>query len=69
MKTQKTLNSQSNLEKEKWSWRKQDPWLPNILQSHSPQNSMVLAEKQKYFQMEQDRMLRNKPMYLWVPYF
>ena len=25
METQKTLNSQSNLEKEKWSWRNQAP--------------------------------------------
>ena len=25
METQKTLNSQSNLEKENWSWRKQAP--------------------------------------------
>ena len=24
LETQKTLNSQSNLEKEKWSWRNQD---------------------------------------------
>ena len=27
METQKTLNSQSNLEIEKWSWRNQAPWL------------------------------------------
>ena len=26
METQKTPNSQSNLEKEKRSWRNQDPW-------------------------------------------
>ena len=25
METQKTLNSQSNSEKEKWTWRSQDP--------------------------------------------
>ena len=25
METQKTLNSQSNIEKEKWNWRNQDP--------------------------------------------
>ena len=31
METQKTLNSQSNLEKEKWSWRNQAPWLQTIL--------------------------------------
>ena len=29
----------------------------------------VLAQKQKYRSMEQDRKPRDKPMYLWVPYF
>ena len=43
METKKTLNSQSNLEKEKQSWRNQAPWLQTILQSYSHQNSMVLA--------------------------
>ena len=36
--------------------------------SYSHQNSMVLAQTQKYRPMEQDRKLRNKPMPL-VPYF
>ena len=39
------------------------------LMSNSHQNSMVLAQKQKYRPMEQDRKPRNKPMHLWVPYF
>ena len=30
---------------------------------------MVLAQKQTYKPMEQDRKPRNKPMHLWVPYF
>ena len=30
------------------------------------QDSMVLAEKQKYRPMEQDRKPRNKPTYLWI---
>ena len=42
MKTQKTLSTQSNLEKEKQTWSKKVPWLQTILQSHSNQNSMVL---------------------------
>jgi len=33
------------------------------------QDNMVLAQKQKYRPMEQDRKPRNKPMHLWVPYF
>ena len=55
MQTQKNPNSQSNLEKEKQSWRNQAPWLQTILQSYSNQCSMVLAQKQKYRSMEQER--------------
>ena len=33
----------------------------------SHQNSMVLAQNQKYRPMEQDRKPRNKTMHLWVP--
>ena len=69
MEIQKTLNSQSNLEKEEWSWRNQPSWLQIILQSYSHQDSMVLAQEQKYRPREQDRNPRNKPMHLWVPYF
>ena len=52
METQKTTNSQSNLEKEKRSWRNQAPGLQTIVQSYSNQDSMVLAQKQKYRSME-----------------
>ena len=61
IKTQKTLNSKSNLEKEKPSWRNQAPCLQTILQSYSNQDSMVLAQKQEYRSMEQDRKPRGKP--------
>ena len=50
METQKTMNSQSNLEKEKWSWRNQNPWLQIIPQSSGHQNGVVLAQKQKHSQ-------------------
>ena len=69
METQKIPNSQSNLVKEEQSWRNQSSWLQIILQSYSHQGSMVLAQKQKYRPMEQDRKPRDKPMHLWVPYF
>ena len=68
MVTQKILNSQSNPEKEKRSWRNQAPWLQTILQSYSYQDSMVLAQKQKYRSMEQDRKPRDKPTHIWSPY-
>ena len=69
METQKTPNSQSSLEKEEWSWRNQPSWFQFILQNYSHQDSMVLAQKQEYRPMEQDRKPRNKPMHLWVTYF
>ena len=69
METQKTPNSQSNLEKEEWSWGNQPSWLQVILQSYIHQDSVAMIQKQKYRPMEQDRMPRNKPTHLWVPYF
>ena len=69
METWKILNSQSNLEKEKWSWRNQLSWLQIMLQNYSHQDSMELAQIQKYRPMEQDRKPINKPMHLWVTYF
>ena len=68
METQNTLNSQSNLEKEKWIWRNQAPRLQTMLQSYSNQDSMVLAQIQKYRSMEQDRKPRDKPTHIWSPY-
>ena len=67
METQKTLNSQSCLEKEKWSWRNQAFWLQTILQSYSNQNSMVLAQKQTHRSRKQVRKSRDKSMNLWSP--
>ena len=69
METQKTPNSQSSLNKEEWSWRNQPSWLQTILQSYSHQDSMVLAQKQTYRQMEQDTKPKNKPMYVLIAYF
>ena len=64
----KTSNSQSNLEKEEWNWRNQPAWLPALLQSHSHQDSMVMAQRQKYRSMEQNRKPRDKSTHLWTPY-
>ena len=67
MEIQKTSNSQSNPEKEEWNWRNQPAWLQGLLQSHSHQDSMVLAQRQKHRSMEQDRKPRDKSTYLWTP--
>ena len=61
MELQKTSNSQSNLEKEEWNWR-------NRLQSYSHQDSMVLAQRQKYRSGEQNRKPRDKFTHLCTPY-
>ena len=39
-----------------------------LLQSHSHQDSMVLAQRQKYRSMEQNRKPRDKSTNLWTPY-
>ena len=61
MEIQTTSNSQSSLEKEEWNWRNQPAWLQALLQSHSHQDSMVLAQRQKYRSMEQNRSPEINP--------
>ena len=68
MEIQKTSNSQSNLEKEEWKWRNQPALLQALLQSHSHQDSMILAQRQKYRSMEQNRKPRDKSTHIWTPY-
>ena len=67
-KQQQPSNSQSNLGKEEWNWRNQPTRLQTILQSYSHQDSMVLAQRQKYRSMEQNRKPRDKPTHLWTPF-
>ena len=66
-KYKKTSNSQSNLKKEEWNWRNQAPGLQALPESHSHQGSMVLAERQKYRSMEQNRKPRDKSTHIWTP--
>ena len=68
MEIQKASTSQSYLEKGEWNWRNQPAWLQAILQSHSHQDSMVLAQRQKYRSMEQNRKPRDKSTHIWTPY-
>ena len=56
METQKTSESQSNLkQEEEWNWRNQPARLQALVQSHSHQDSMVLAQRQTYRSMEQNK--------------
>ncbi len=68
MEIQKTLSRQSTLEKEEWNRGNQPPWLQAILQSYSHQDIMILAQRQKYRSMEQNRKPRDKSTHLWTPY-
>ena len=61
LETQKTPNSQSSLEKKEWGNRNQPSWLQIILQCCSHQNSMALAQKQKYRPMEQGESTEINP--------
>ena len=65
MKTQKTLNIQSNLEKEAWK-RKNQTSLQTVLHSYSHEDSMVLVQRQKYRSMEQSRKSEDKSTHLWA---
>ena len=60
----KDPDSQRYTEKEKWSWRNQAPGLQTILQSNNHQNRMVLAQRQTYRSVEQDRKPRIQPTHL-----
>ena len=59
MEIQKTLNHESNLEKEEWNWRNQPDWLQTILQSCSHQDSMVPAESQKYRSVKKKKKIES----------
>ena len=68
MEIQKTLNIQSNLEKEECNWKNQPAWFQTILQSYSHQDNIVLAQRQKYRSMVPNRKPREKSTHLWTPY-
>ena len=59
-----TQNCQSNPEEKEQGWRHNTPRLQAMLQSYSNKNS-VLAQKQTFGSMEQNRDPRNKPTLMW----
>ena len=65
MEPEKTLNSQSDLEKENQSWRYHNPTVQAILEGSNHQDSMVLAQEQTLRSMEQNREHRNVPTNVW----
>ena len=65
MEPEKTLNSQSYLEKENQSRRHHNPGRQAVLQSCNHQDSMGLAQKQTLRAMEQTRGPRNGLTNVW----
>ena len=65
MESEKTPNSQSNLEKENQSRRHHNPGLQAVLQSCNHQDTMVLGQKQTLRSMEQNREPGNRPTNIW----
>jgi hypothetical protein len=53
--TQKPKNSQGNTEQIEQHWRYHNTQLQTILQSHSNKSNMVLAQKQTWRPVEQNR--------------
>ena len=62
---EKTLKSQNNPEKENQSWRHHNFRPQDVLQSCNHQDSMVLAQKQTFRSMEQNRQPTNGPTNVW----
>ena len=64
MESQKTLNCQSTSEEKEQRQRYNPPRLQTILQSNNHQSHMVLAQRQTYRSIEQNREPRKKPRHL-----
>ena len=65
MESQKTLNSQTNSEKEKENWRHHDSRFQTVLQSYGDQDNMALAQKQTLRSMERIENPKNGPTTIW----
>ena len=61
MQSEKTPNSQGNIEKENQSWGLHNAGFQVALQSCGHQDSVVLAQKQTHRSMEHNREPRNGP--------
>ena len=65
VESEKTLNSQGNIKKEKQSWGHHNARFQVVLQSCDHQDCAVLAQKQTHRSMEQNRESRSGPSTLW----
>ena len=65
VESEKTPNSQGNIEKENQSRGHHNAEFQVVLESCGHQDSVVLAQKQTHRSMEQNREPRNRPSTLW----
>jgi hypothetical protein len=69
IEAQKIVNSQGNTEQKEQRWRYHNTWIQTILQNHSNKNSMVLAQKQTWTPVEQNRRPRYESTQLCLLIF
>ena len=65
VESEKTLNSQGNIEKEIQSQGHHNARFQVVLQSCDHQDSVVLSQKETHRSMEQNKEPRNEPSTLW----
>ena len=65
MAPQKTIKSQSNIERKEQSWTYHTPCVQTMLQNYGHENSVVLAQKATYGSMKQNTVPGNKSMHIW----
>jgi hypothetical protein len=66
LEAQKTMNSKGNMEQKEQYWRYHNTQLQTILQRHSNKNSMILAQKQMWRPVEQNRGHRYESTYSYA---
>ena len=66
VESEKTPNRQGNIEKENQSQGHHNAGFQIVLQSCDHQDTVVLAQKQTYRSVEQNRESRNGPSTLWA---
>jgi hypothetical protein len=67
LEAQKIEKGKENSEQKEQCWRYHNTWLQTIIKSHSNKNSMVLAQKQIWRPVEQNRKPRYESTQLQLP--